>query len=74
MANKGVKGTPMEYVRGIEKRHSMDVAARSCGEHCKLPEGHPLVGDGQVHGGGRGGSLPESNKSVSDRSGPHGAA
>lgn len=67
---KGVKGTPGEYVRGIERRHNMSVEIRSCGDHCKLPEGHPLNGSGQVSGGGRMGSLPASNKSVSDRSGP----
>jgi hypothetical protein len=50
----GMRGTPLEYVSGIESRHNMSAEARSCGDHCKLPEGHPLSGDGSLPGGAGG--------------------
>ena len=83
----GTKGTPIEYVRGIESRHNMSAGKRSLGLHSPLGSGHQLgrlnhclgecapessdIGGSDLAGkGGRGGSLPASNESVSSRKGP----
>lgn len=77
------KGAGSAYNRSIESRHNQSAESRSVGAHAILPAGHPLRAVetmpacpsgghcGSMEGvGGRQGSLPASNKSVSDRSGP----